>query len=887
MNSWSQTIASPGRTHALVLGVALGVRLLAWWQFGGIERPHGDEEYYLGQAAAIAAGEGHEGSFRPPLYSAFLALVSAVAGPSMHAARAAQLLLSLATVALVTSLGRSRFGPAAGLVSGLACALAPPLVHYPHFLWSETLTAALVTLVFFGLDRFDRAGPGERGRGHAGSDERPDSTGSDEQTPGRRLRWLALASVALGLAALTRETWAYFAPVLWIWLGWRERSRAALVPIALSMALVVSVVAPWSVRNTRLHGEFVLVSTCRWFPIAAGNTERTDRNASAANPNWTELEAEAHWRELALEAIRDAGPTWFFAKAWQNTGRLLGFRTQELRFLENGWARDASPAGAWVTTATSLLGQIALAVLGLSALWLVSAGRLEPLLLIAVGSTWLVHVIANAIPRFVVPILPLVALLLGPLLLRAWAPGAWRRAGAAATALLALVLLASRWEEDTAPVLRALKPPTDDPRPDVLLVTIDTLRADHCSLYGHRARTTPHLDRLAATGLTYDTAYAPTGATCPSHATLFTGRSPWVHGLVRNGLPLPETEDTLAERLRAAGYRTGAVVSSFPLSRRFGFAQGFDHYEDSFDPETSTITTVERWGGTEIEEGFDRPAEPTADLALDWIEASADSDQPLFLWVHFFDPHTPQVPPESYLERFGKRRKFREYDAEIAYADAHMNRVIEAFAERRPDSQPLVVVTSDHGEGLMDHGWAGHNRTVYEEETRVPLVISWPGRLPKGERVLQPVHLGDLPRTIAALVELPAGDFESATVDASTFALGGALDPARPIFLQRPYYPDGRERFDERGTGLAVRSGRWKYYEASEEGVRELYDLTVDPGERENLAEAKPKRAALLAETLTAWWREQEARRPEPPEGSAETDPEVLEGLRALGYIDD
>lgn len=859
-SSLKKLIESPARTHAVVLGVALGVRALAWWQFAGVERPHGDEAYYLGQAAGIAAGEGHPGSFRPPLYPAFLALVSSLASPGMQAARAAQLLLSLGTVALVTSLARGRFGAAASLASGLVCALAPPLVHYPHFLWSETLTAALVTLALWSLDRFDRRAPGG-------------------------LAWVLAASLSVGLAALTRETWAWFAPVVWVWLAWRERSRAALLPIAVSVLAVGAVVVPWTVRNTRLHGEFVLVSTCRWFPIAAGNTDATDRNASPADPTWTELEAEAHWRELALEAIGEAQPGWFFAKVWRNTGRLLGFRTQELRFLEEGWVPDPAPAGVGVTVVTSLVGQVLLALAGLSALWLVSAGRLEPLLLCAIGSTWLVHVIANAIPRFVVPILPLVALLIGPFLLRAWAPGAWRRVGAVATALFAIAALAARWDEETAPLRRALSPPTDDPRPDVLLITIDTLRADHCSLYGHRARTTPHLDRLAATGLTFDTAYAPTGATCPSHATLFTGRTPWVHGLVRNGLSLPEAEETLAERLREAGYRTGAVVSSFPLSRRFGFAQGFDHYEDSFDPATSTVTTVERWGGADIEQGFDRPAEPTSDLALEWIEGAADEDRPLFLWVHFFDPHTPQVPPESYLERFPRRRPFREYDAEIAYADAHMNRVIEAFRERRPDAHPLVVVTADHGEGLMDHGWAGHNRTVYEEETRVPLVISWPGRLPKGERIAQPVHLGDVPATLAALVGLPPLAAENA-LDVTAFALGAELDPTRAIFLQRPYYPEGRERFDERGPGLAVRTGRWKYFEASEEGVRELYDVTNDPAEQENLAEAKPKRAELLAETLAEWWRGQQERRPEPATAS-ELDPEVLEGLRALGYIDD
>jgi arylsulfatase A-like enzyme len=435
-------------------------------------------------------------------------------------------------------------------------------------------------------------------------------------------------------------------------------------------------------------------------------------------------------------------------------------------------------------------------------------------------------------------------------------------------------------------------------RPDVLLFTIDTLRADHLGAYGYGRPTSPGIDALAAEGTLFEIAYAPMGTTCPSHATLFTSRHPLAHGVVRNGLPLLEDETTLAEVMEANGYATAAFVSSYPVSHRLGFAQGFEHYDDDFEGARLALTR-KWWAGQRVDGSFERVGGETAGAVTAWLAVRRDS-RPLFLWVHLFDPHAPHLAPPQIRallhaqEPSAPSPLHAGYDAEIRYTDEQVQRIVGAFeaVAKRP---PLVVLTSDHGEGLLDHGWPIHNRYLYEEEVRVPLIFRWKERIPAGLRLAQPAHLVDLLPTLVSLLELdPSNDApeDSDGIDLSPFFARREPpepDPERILWLQRPYYagavhrPPGSPELVTDGYGFGLRMGRWKYMEVPKVGSRELYDLENDRQERRDLASVREDHAKQLSAHLADWSRRQLASARARDE---EVAPEDLEALRALGYAE-
>jgi arylsulfatase A-like enzyme len=431
-------------------------------------------------------------------------------------------------------------------------------------------------------------------------------------------------------------------------------------------------------------------------------------------------------------------------------------------------------------------------------------------------------------------------------------------------------------------------------RANLLLISLDTTRADHLSVYGYPRDTSPRLRDLAAEGVRVEIAYAPTATTAPSHASLFTALPPRRHRVIKNGQTLAGTNRTLAERLAAAGYQTAACVSSFVLASRFGYHQGFDFYEDDFEKRHSK-SKKPRWLGHDVRTGFDRRGGETVRRAIAWLETVRDPGHPFFLFVHLFDPHSPYDPPEPFRSRFARAPPAGAepdqievqtdlYDGEIAYADAQVAALLEALDAAGLAGETLVMVTGDHGQGLGQRGYARHGIHLTEEQVRVPLIARWPGRIPAGRVLTGPVELMDLAPTLLALlgVDFADADFQGRNL-AAAFTEEAPLDPDHPVYLERRHYrPQRVGGFDVRGEMLALRSGRWKYIEAPDEGTRELYDLEADPGEVENLFQREPDRANALAAELQAWRDRQPA--PESEPGPPAPDAAAL--LRALGYVE-
>lgn len=424
--------------------------------------------------------------------------------------------------------------------------------------------------------------------------------------------------------------------------------------------------------------------------------------------------------------------------------------------------------------------------------------------------------------------------------------------------------------------------------PNLLLIVVDTLRADHTTPQGYPRDTTPALERLASEGVRVEVAYAPTATTGPTHAALFTGRYPRSVGVRRNAVVLAAEHTTLAERLAAAGWETAAVVSSFVLHRKFGFDQGFASYDDDFDPRGATLHE-RSYEGHAVPRGFDRRATETSDRALAWLDARAADAPPFFLFLHYFDPHGPYVAPIEYQRRFPypehgspREKALAIYDAEVAYTDAEIGRVLAGLAERRLAANTFVVVTADHGEGLFDHGYLFHDVHLYEEAVRVPLLFRGPG-LPPGRVLAGPVLLLDLLPTLLDLLGAPAPDV-ALPGRSLVAALRGEeeLDPDRELVLERRIFSSHRVgNIRVEGEKLAIRKRRWKYSEAPEEAARALYDLARDPGERRNLVDRDPERAAELAASLAAWRRRTPA-----AAQPGEVAPEDRAHLEALGYAD-
>jgi choline-sulfatase len=387
------------------------------------------------------------------------------------------------------------------------------------------------------------------------------------------------------------------------------------------------------------------------------------------------------------------------------------------------------------------------------------------------------------------------------------------------------------WARSRSADLSSLVGPGDADGYNLLLVTLDTVRADHLGCYGENDQAeTPFLDSLCRNGVMFSDAVTSVPITLPSHTTIMTGLYPPNHGVRDNGTyRLAEERTTLAEDLRSHGYETAAFVGCFVLDARFGLNQGFDRYDfqvtrDGYRP-----------GMVDFNE---RPASSVTDSVLSWLRERdrSSTTSPFFVWVHYFDAHLPYRSPLQALPRFSSR----PYDAEITFADQQFGRLLAELKRERVLERTLIVVVADHGESLGEHGEPTHGMLLYRPTVRVPFIISCPTLFTGTHRVSdQVVGLVDIRPTVEELLGVPPGE----DVDGLSL-VGSGVTPDRAIYVETemPHDLAGWSPL------YAIRSHERKYIQAPRP---ELYDVTADPAESHDLSASDPADARAMEQRLS------------------------------------
>src|SRR6202051_4208203 len=377
-------------------------------------------------------------------------------------------------------------------------------------------------------------------------------------------------------------------------------------------------------------------------------------------------------------------------------------------------------------------------------------------------------------------------------------------------------------------------------KPNVVLITIDTLRADHVGCYGAQMVKTPTLDALAHDGIVFERAISQVPLTWPSHAVILTGTYPFQNGVQDfTGQPLAQQFRTVSQAFQQAGYATGAVVSAFVLDRSWGLARGFDFYDDAFSAETfqkKEIGLVDRRAGESVTH------------AIAWLKKTPR--RPFFLWLHLYDPHSPYDPPEPYRSEY----RSHLYDGEIAYADHELGNLVSWLKQNHLYDASLIVALSDHGESLGEHGEDEHGFFVYNATVHVPLIVKPPvgSGFPAGRRS-DPVEAAAVAPTLLQLAGLkppkPASapiysQFQSESLLATKAGNGTTTVATEDSAYSETFYP-----FSSFGWSplYAFESRRFHFIQAP---TPELYDLEADPGETRNIVAEQPAAADVLREKL-------------------------------------
>ncbi len=402
-------------------------------------------------------------------------------------------------------------------------------------------------------------------------------------------------------------------------------------------------------------------------------------------------------------------------------------------------------------------------------------------------------------------------------------------------------------------------------KPNVILVTMDTTRADHLGCYGYPNIRTPNLDALAGRGVVFEQAATATPLTLPSHCTIMTGMYPTYHGVRVNGnTALNDEQTTLAEVLEAQGYQTRAFIAAFVLDGRWGLKQGFQHYDDQFD--------LKKYKHLDLGE-VQRPGNEIMDAALAWLEEKKAA--PFFAWIHLYDPHVPYAPPEPYASEYGRRGPAGLYDGEIAFMDEQIGRCVSWLERSGLDKSTVMVLVGDHGEGLGSHGEGTHGYFVYDYALHVPFLAVTPFPEMRGKRVPSEVSTSDVFPTLLTL----------AGVATPLKVQGRSLVPLM-------FHPGRKDEVPAYGEAMAsniqfgwsglhaLRTPHYKYIDAPR---AELYDLVRDPGEQANVLAEFPDLARRMKGELDRIMAETSVGAPK--QQAANLDKETMERLSALGYV--
>ncbi len=390
-------------------------------------------------------------------------------------------------------------------------------------------------------------------------------------------------------------------------------------------------------------------------------------------------------------------------------------------------------------------------------------------------------------------------------------------------------------------------------RAPVILISVDTLRSDRLPMYGYTRVETPALDGLRKDAILFERAYSHIPLTLPAHVSLFTGLEPGRHGVLDNsGFRLDPALPCLAELLKKAGYATGGAVSAVVLNSQSGIARGFDFWDDRVDTQsrTSMLDFVQR------------PGKEAVDLLLGWIRR--ETPRPLFAFLHIYEPHAPYEAAEPYRSRYPD-----PYDGEVAYSDAIVGGFLAELKRIGLYDKAMIFFLSDHGEGLGDHGEMQHGIFLYRESIQIPLLVKLPGGALAGTSVKTPVQISDVFPTIGEALAVPGFPERPGTTSLVDLASGGPA-PERRIFAEN-FSPRIRLGWSELRSLISIRH---QYIEAP---TPELYDLGVDPAEKENLAGQKPPELrSMVAET---------ERRKTALRSPSAIDPELAKKLQSLGYL--
>jgi len=399
---------------------------------------------------------------------------------------------------------------------------------------------------------------------------------------------------------------------------------------------------------------------------------------------------------------------------------------------------------------------------------------------------------------------------------------------------------------------------------NVVLITLDTLRADHLGAYGSTDVRTPNLDQLAREGVVFEQAMTSAPLTLPAHSSILTGQFPPRHGVRDNGgFFLGPEQVTMAEVLSNQGFKTGATVAAFVLDSKWGLDQGFATYQDDFD-----LTNVKAMSLASVK----RPGNEVVDLALKWMEGVAD--QRFFSWLHLYDPHAPYESPEPYRSEY----RGHPYRGAIAFTDAQVGRVLTFLKDRGIADRTIVIISGDHGEGLGEHGEETHGFFVYESSMHVPLIVRAPFSNTAGRRVARPVRTVDILPTVLDLLHIPAPEAIAGVSLTPLLAGASEMTDVSMEGYAEAMYPLHHYGWSEL---TAMRSDRYKLIDAPRP---ELYDLERDPRELTNIFEERRSVGDAMLRTLRAQKTTMAAGAPAPPKNE-DVDPETRARLAALGYV--